>query len=424
MSLLAKRFAGRFLAIYFVLYVFPFPLDVLTGNFEQLEALLNKVNSVWAVPVNLIGAHLFGIEAKIPHEMTGSGDMMFNYILVLVQLTLALLGAAIWLRIDRQGRHDDRLHRWLVVACRYYLAYAMFTYGFAKVIKTQFPFPRLETLLRPYGDSSPMRLAWTFMGFSTPYTIFAGAGEVLGGLLLFFRRTTTLGALVVVGVMANVFMINIGYDVPVKLYSAHLLLMAILLAALDGRRLTHLLVLNRPVGARMLTPHFSRRRWIVGAATLKFLFIGWALFQNISQSRDLAKQWGDQREKPPLWGIYDVETFTLDGTVHPPLLTDTERWQNLIIDFPGGATVRTMDDKRRRYLFTVVEERASIDVATYEDREAKTTWTFSRPSEGTLHMEGELEGKRYELELTRRDPNDFLLVNRGFHWINEFPFNR
>ena len=30
------------------------------------------------------------------------------------------------------------------------------------------------------------------MGYSTPYTLFSGAGEVLGGLLLFFRRTTTL----------------------------------------------------------------------------------------------------------------------------------------------------------------------------------------------------------------------------------------
>jgi hypothetical protein len=27
-------------------------------------------------------------------------------------------------------------------------------------------------------------------------------------------------------------------------------------------------------------------------------------------------------------------------------------------------------------------------------------------------------------ELTLVDPNSFLLVTRGFHWIQEFPFNR
>jgi hypothetical protein len=25
---------------------------------------------------------------------------------------------------------------------------------------------------------------------------------------------------------------------------------------------------------------------------------------------------------------------------------------------------------------------------------------------------------------TRRDPTDSLLMNRGFHWVNEYPFNR
>jgi hypothetical protein len=26
--------------------------------------------------------------------------------------------------------------------------------------------------------------------------------------------------------------------------------------------------------------------------------------------------------------------------------------------------------------------------------------------------------------MRRKDPSEFLLVNRGFHWINELPFNR
>ena len=54
-------------------------------------------------------------------------------------------------------------------------------YGFAKVIPSQFTTPGLGRLLTPYGDSSPMGLVWTFMGFSPVFTIFTGAAEALGG---------------------------------------------------------------------------------------------------------------------------------------------------------------------------------------------------------------------------------------------------
>jgi len=38
------------------------------------------------------------------------------------------------------------------------------------------------------------------MGASEPYTMFVGFKEMIGGILLFPRRTSTLGALISVGV--------------------------------------------------------------------------------------------------------------------------------------------------------------------------------------------------------------------------------
>jgi hypothetical protein len=40
-----------------------------------------------------------------------------------------------------------------------------------------------DRLLKPYGESSPMGLLWTFMGYSTGYNLFTGGAEALGGLL-------------------------------------------------------------------------------------------------------------------------------------------------------------------------------------------------------------------------------------------------
>ncbi len=127
-------------------------------------------------------------------------------------------------------------HAWLRLLVRYTLAFTLFGYGFAKIFPLQFPPPRLFRLIQPYGDFSPMGVLWNFMGASVPYQIFSGAAEALGGFLLLFRPTTTLGALVSFAVMANVVALNFCYDVPVKLYSCNLLLMAVFLAAGDAPR--------------------------------------------------------------------------------------------------------------------------------------------------------------------------------------------
>src|SRR5262249_24545008 len=126
-----------------------------------------------------------------------------------------------------------RLWELLRIYVRYALALILIGYGLAKVVKTQFQAPSGVRLLEPFGQSSPMGLLWTFMGFSTAYTFFAGASEVLGGVLLLWRRTTTLGAMVSAAVLFHIVMLNFCYDVPVKLYSAHLFLMAVLLLLPD-----------------------------------------------------------------------------------------------------------------------------------------------------------------------------------------------
>jgi hypothetical protein len=111
----------------------------------------------------------------------------------------------------------------------------MFLYGLAKVIPLQMPFPYLTRLLEPYGNFSPMAVLWSSIGASTSYEIFAGCAETLGGILLLTPRTTTLGAMVCLADMIQVFMLNMTYDVPVKLFSFHLILFSLLLLAPDAR---------------------------------------------------------------------------------------------------------------------------------------------------------------------------------------------
>lgn len=427
----ATRILFRFFCLYAFLYVFPFPLDDTLG-------ISIPVAGVWDRIVPWVGQHVLHLPYEITIRPNGSGDTTYSYVLVLVMLVLSLAGCLSWSLADRRRAHYRGLARWLVVGSRYYLAFVMLGYGVIKIFKAQFPFPGLERLLQPYGDSSPMGLLWTFMGYSPAYNVFAGAAEALGGLLLLFRRTTTLGAVVATGVLTNIVMLNFCYDVPVKLFSVHLILMAIALAALDGRRLLHAFVLNRPAPAADLSPHFANRRWHLASLAVKSLIVGFVLFQSVSGAISGEKQWGDRRPKPPLYGIYTVETFTRDGEAVPPLVTDARRWRRFVVDREGFASIQLMDGTFERVAFKVDTAAKKATFSTYrrfapfnvflkeEPKPADPTfaWTYDQPSKDILVMEGELDGHRLAVNMRTSDPQDFLLVQRGFHWINEVPFNR
>jgi hypothetical protein len=35
-----------------------------------------------------------------------------------------------------------------------------------------------------------------------------------------------------------------------------------------------------------------------------------------------------------------------------------------------------------------------------------------------------MDNDTMQVLLKKKDVKDYLLVNRGFHWVNEYPFNR
>ncbi|HET9225635.1 MAG TPA: hypothetical protein VFR31_03145, partial [Thermoanaerobaculia bacterium] len=237
-----QRALFRFVFCYLVLYNFPFPLDKIPVYGQILD---EGYMEIWQAVVPWVGEHLLGMQIRF--RASGSGDSTYSYVLLLCFLILALTATVIWTLLDRRRTDYARLHEWLRVYVRFALAAAMIVYGAYKIIPSQFGTPFPSELLQPIGESSPMRLLWTFIGASASYTIFTGAAELLGGLLLIARRTTLFGALVCIGVMSNVVMLNLSYDVPVKLYSSHLLLMAVFLAVPDLKRLASLFVWNRRV---------------------------------------------------------------------------------------------------------------------------------------------------------------------------------
>lgn len=232
------RIAFRFAFVYLVLY-----LPIATqGGFPFTNQLYQWLVLGWNEVVAWTGHHVLHLAGEIATQQTGSGDRTWDWVQIFCIAALAVFGAAVWTALAFRRPSHPHLHEWLRIAVRYVLALSLLMYGLAKVFPGQFAFPPAYWLVQTLGDSSPMRLLWAFMGYSKPYTIFAGVSEVLGGLLLLWRRTTSLGALVALAVMANVMMMNYCYDVPVKLLSTHLVALSLFLLLPDARRLCAVLV--------------------------------------------------------------------------------------------------------------------------------------------------------------------------------------
>ena len=422
----ARRFAFRFACVYFLLYSFPQPLQALFGAsfppgwatkpWETVAGWYDSGSSAFYV---WIGKLVFGVQIEI--VPTGSGDTLLAYVQLPTMLALALLGAAIWSYFARNFTQHTRTYQWLRVYLRYVVAVTLLGYGLYKVFPLQFGTPRLDRLMEPYGESSPMGMLWTFMAASVPYTFFGGLMETLGGVLLFWRRTTTLGALISIAVMSNVVMLNFCYDVPVKLYSAHILLMASVLVLPDAQRLLDVLLFNRPTAARQFAPSVLSPRWRIARNVAKYVFL---LSAVVSQVVTCMSDSRLQAKNHELYGLYEVEEFSRNGTSEEAALANKTRWRSLAVNEYGGIWVRRMDDTKS-FLRAETDEKTKLTTITRtKEKGEKDVLQLAHPDAEHLVVEGKLGDDALVVKLKKLPPPDFQLVTRGFHWIQEFPYNR
>jgi hypothetical protein len=420
---IAQRVAFRFLFCYFSLYIFTILANTASSIIPWLRYPIDGYQKMWVNIVPWVGANLLHLDHSAKRVVpSGSGDQTFNWVQVLCYLVIAGAATLIWSALDRKRKEYRMLHTWFQVAIRYAVALTMINYGMIKVIKLQMPSPTLERLVEPYGDFSPMGVLWQFIGASTAYEFFGGMGELTGGLLLFFPRTALLGSLVTAGVMLNVTMMNFCYDVSVKLLSSHLVLMCIYFAAPDLKRLANMFVFNRPV---MPAEDLARTSgWVKWAGiAMKTIVIGFAVYNHASSAIQQQYTRGLKTPKPDLYGIWEVDEFTRNGQVLPPLTTDPFRWRKVIIGGSARLQVRLMDDTPRAFKADYRIKQRAIELTDNQDN-SKTTLTFERPDFDHMSIRGSYKGNDVAVKLRRIDENKFLLLNRGFHWINEVSLNR
>ena len=417
-----RKIGFRFIFIFFLLFILPFPFNVPLNVLNEFW-LDTQFGNLWTWATEFLGNSILGLEG-FSGAPTGSGDKTFNWVQYGLFLGLASIGTIIWTLVDKTRKNYYKVWRWFVLMTVYYLVFYMLLYGFIKVFWLQMPELRIDRLLKTYGQSSPMGLLWTFMGASKTYSVYAGLSEVIAGTLLIFRRTRTLGGLVTFGVMFNVFMLNVAYDVPVKLFSAQLMLMGLYIAMIDRKAIIGLLLLQKPGKIAPWPPFFKTpvKNYILLVVQVLLVFY---MFQSqIDRGLTNRKQYGELRQKSPLFGLYDVLDYVQNGDTIPPLLTDDQRWQRVIFDDPSRAIAIYMDDRLRYYTSAIDTVDRTVTFSIGRDS-LKVDYPFKYEKlEDGLRLSGILEQDTLNMRLKTYDMSNFYLINRDFHWVNEVPWHR
>jgi hypothetical protein len=133
---------------------------------------------------------------------------------------------------------------------------------------------------------------------------------------------------------------------------------------------------------------------------------------------------GGVAPKPALYGVWNVDRMYVDGIERSPLITDWGRWRRVLIQTSSGLTFQRMDDTFAGYPGKYDMPAKTIALTKPSDKTWKASFTFQRPDNDHMTLDGRMDGHQVKLQLTLFDRRKFLLVGRGFNWIQEFPFNR
>jgi len=136
----------------------------------------------------------------------------------------------------------------------------------------------------------------------------------------------------------------------------------------------------------------------------------------------VASEYGFLAPRHALGGIYRVTAFTPTGDHGgTPIDGGARRWVRIAVSESGKMlVVARADGSRDRIPLTIDAGRR--------------VWTFQTPGDGTVRLEyrladsgvislnGSIGSGPVQVVLTPQEKS--LLLGRGFHWINEYPFNR
>ncbi|WP_026993880.1 hypothetical protein [Flectobacillus major] len=312
-----EKLIFKFFGIYFFLQVLPLDLRFFKHLFS-----INWLN---------VGYRDIFYLSKYAPSFTGN-DNFINWFIIAV---VAGIGTFLWDNIYKKTIDYDKLYYWVRVLVRYRLAIGVIAYGFLKFFPIQSPIPSISNLNTEYGDFTAWKLFSLGLGVVPSYQSFLGLVEIVGGLLLLNRKTTTIATLIILPFAGNVAISNIAYEGGEYVYAFYLIALALYLFAFDAIRLFNVLSLEKPTLPNRFQPVFDKK-WNQFRIAIKLAYvIFFIVFYGVKTYAGYQKgsyHFPAQKGLDNTAGLYNVSEFRWNNQSIPYSKTDTLRWQNVVFE--------------------------------------------------------------------------------------------
>ncbi len=262
------------------------------------------------------------------------GSTLSGYANWIISLLFAIGGALIWTAAIKVLRRDNLnyplFYYWLRVVVRYRAGIGIIGFGFTKLFPVQMPYPGHGILNTDFGDLTSQKIYWLSIAIVPWYQVFAGIVEITAGTLLFFRRTTLIGAILLFGALGDIVYVNFAYDGGVHVYSSYFVLLAGFILIPYIPALWSLIVQERVTHFKLYYPKFTESwqqltRYALKSGTIVVFLVLFLWLQYINFRYDPYKQ-PSTKGVTDLRGHYDVVSFKLNGEEIPVDPTDSVRW--------------------------------------------------------------------------------------------------
>ena len=235
-----------------------------------------------------------------------------------------------------------------------------------------------------------------------------GAGEVLAGLCLLFRRTFLFGSLLLLVILANVVAVNCFYNVPVKTYATQLLVYTLFLIIPYAPKLYN--IFFRGISTSILPGQYTLNTpW--KRNLLKALLIVVPSILIVPIVIGFHGRFARQAENARNQRIYNVITFVAKDTL-PPLTTDTLRWNRLMLFVQGRyAVVFNMKNQPMQFELSADKIKKTFTFHNGPDSAKWNVFNYSYPEKDRLELTGEWKGQNINV-LMEQLAADSIPLNR------------
>lgn len=308
------------------------------------------------------------------------------------------------------------LHEFTTTIIRYRLAIIAIAFGLIKLNHSQLPEPSLSDLNTSYGGFLPWKLYYVSTGYATSgYVPILGVVEIIIGLLLLSKKWYGLGAFFAATYFTNVVIANYAYSIGHHVFSSYVLLLAILLLV------KYIWSFFRFFFAEKVAEPFAEYQYVKSAKctrfhklsnvflALYFSIIALSVLFNIEKD-NFPYSANKQYEK--LSGLYNVESFVIDKDTIPYSITDSIRWQNVVIEKWNTISIKTAKPAalsfQRPSLFYADNEARYYDAIGNGDRHF---YRFNIDStNNSIALQGLLEaGDNYQFRIKTVGKDTILL---------------